>query len=41
MVFETEGEIALKALFILGVGAILFVVSWYAGSNRREPAESH
>ncbi len=29
MVFETEGRIAVRALFLLGVGALLFVVAWY------------
>ncbi len=33
MVFETEGRIAIRALFILGVGAILFVISWFAGGK--------
>jgi hypothetical protein len=29
MVFETEGRIAVRSLFLLGVGAVLFVVAWY------------
>ncbi|MEJ7894212.1 MAG: APC family permease [Solirubrobacteraceae bacterium] len=38
IVFETEGRIAVRALFILGVGAILFVVSWFAGGRERAQA---
>jgi basic amino acid/polyamine antiporter, APA family len=34
MVFNTDGDIALKALFLLAVGAILFVVTWFAGGRR-------
>jgi len=33
--FETEGRIALRALFLIAVGAILFVITWYAGGGRR------
>ena len=32
MIFETEGRIALRALFLLAIGAVLFVVTWYTRS---------
>jgi len=38
IVFEIEGRIAVRALFILGVGAIFFVVSWFAGGRERAQA---
>jgi APA family basic amino acid/polyamine antiporter len=33
MVFETEGRIALRALFLLAVGAILFGITWFSRSD--------
>jgi len=33
MVFETEGRIALRALFLLAVGAILFGITWLSRSD--------
>jgi APA family basic amino acid/polyamine antiporter len=40
MVFETEGKIAVRALFLLGVGAILFAVTWLSGGARRDPLDT-
>lgn len=36
MIFETEGRIVVRALFLLGVGAILFVVTYFGGGARGE-----
>ena len=33
MLFETEGRIALRSLFILAVGALLFAISWWSRSD--------
>ncbi len=34
MVFETEGRIAVRALFLLAIGAILFAISWFGAGGR-------
>lgn len=43
MVLETEGRIAVRALLLLAVGAILFVVNWFGGggSRRQPPRADH
>ncbi len=38
IVFETEGRIAVRALFILGIGVILFVIKHFASQGDAAPA---
>ena len=40
MAFETEARIAVRSLFLLAVGAILFAVTWLGGGARRTPLDT-